>query len=120
MSASVKLFEFQQDGVSELLKGFIKRRIQCLAWYTGSGKTNVFSEMCRLLINNDPNIKIGISAYLTTEIKEQIGERLKMFGLQDKTQIVYTKVPIDLNKNIFVFNPQTLYRKPPKIDFDFF
>ncbi len=55
---AIRLFDFQKKAVRDLLKGFQTNRVQCLAWYTGAGKTNVFFGMI-----------LGISAYLTREIK---------------------------------------------------
>lgn len=115
----MRLKQFQKDGVNTLLKGFSKHRIQCLAWYTGSGKTNVFSEMCKIL-TKDPNVKIGISSYMTIEVKEQVLERLHEFGLASKTHMVVSGQPVNLNKNIFVFNPQAVRLKPLDVSFDYF
>lgn len=116
----MKLYEFQDNGVKILLEGFKKNRYQCLAWYTGSGKTNVLAELCKRLLQENPDIKIGISAYLTTEIKLQISERLSQFGLKDA---VYTVVPCApkyvKGKSITVFNPQGFWSALPNVKFDY-
>lgn len=56
----MKLFDFQEKQVKELLNGFKEHRAQCLAWYTGAGKTNVFIEMCKREIDEFPEVKIGM------------------------------------------------------------
>jgi superfamily II DNA or RNA helicase len=116
----MKLYDFQNDCVDDILSAFSKHRSVCLSWYTGAGKTNVFSEMCRTLIAANPKIKIGISAYLTREIKEQVTERLHEFGLGDATHMFTASAIYPKDKNIYVFNPQTIFRKPPEIHFDYF
>lgn len=115
----MKLYKFQTEGLMEISEAFKKSNSVCLAWYTGAGKTNVFSEMCRILIDADPNVRIGISAYLTTEVRDQIFDRLEKFGLKDKAQVIHYTRPINLKKNISVFNPQAVYRKMPNIKFDY-
>jgi len=116
----MKLFKFQETGVEEILRLFKTHRLVCLAWYTGAGKTNVLVEFCRALIKENPNVKIGISAYLTREIKEQVSDRLKAYGLGDKTWTFENGKTYDKTKNIFVFNPQTIYRNPPELQFDYY
>jgi len=105
--------------VVDLLKEFKTQKTLCLAWYTGAGKTNVFVEMCRQLIKKNPSVKIGIWSYLTTEIRDQIFERVVGFGLGPQSQILYSQTNPDLKKNIFIFNPQSIYKKGPGVEFDY-
>ncbi len=116
----MKLFKFQEQIKTEIQEGFKTRRVQCLASYTGSGKTNILVELCRDLIRDNPQVKIGISAYITEEIKEQIYERLCEFGLKKETQQIDAITRPSLKKNIFVFLPQSIFRKDFKLDFDYF
>lgn len=105
----MELYDWQKQGVKDVISILAKENRACLAWYTGAGKTNVFSEICRRYAK--PGFKIGISAFLTTEIKMQVYDRLGLFGLGDITHVVMPGVKVPDNKIIYVFNPQGLYRK---------
>ncbi len=116
----IKLYDWQIQGVNDIQKAFKKNTHVCLAWYTGAGKTNALAELCARLIEEDPDVKIGISAYMTTEIKEQVAERLTMFGLGTNTHVVrYRTVKHSPTHQITVFNPQGLFFKIPKVKFDY-
>lgn len=120
MKPQVKLYPFQQKGLSHLINGFETNKTQCLAWYTGSGKTNVIAALCAHYIKENPKIKIGISAYLMNQIKDQITDRLILFGLEDKVHKIISGLPIPLDKNIYVFIPQSIHKKEIDIVFDLF
>lgn len=116
----MKLYDFQEECVEQILEGFSKHKAQCLAWYTGAGKTNVFSEICKTLVQTNPKIKIGISAYITTEIRNQVAGRLTAFGLKDHVEVIEYRKRRDPTKNIFVFNPQGIYyRQLDDVKFDY-
>lgn len=119
----MKLHKFQADEVLNLKKTFKKHDAACLAWYTGAGKTNVFLTLCKEYIEENPNIKIGISCYFTMEVRDQVYERTKELGIQDKAQLLSCDrglAPIDKTKNIFIFAPQSLAYTKPDIKFDLF
>ena len=80
------LTSYQQKCSNDIYKGFDKNKYQCLAWYTGAGKTNIFINLCKKLIGDNPDVKIGISAYLTIDIKEQIIDRLNSTINEFKTK----------------------------------
>lgn len=105
----MKLFPFQADTVKKVRDGFEKHPVQCLSFYTGSGKTNIASEVMRLEVKDNPRIKIGVSAYLTTEIRDQFRERVNVFGLDDVTCVIGSD-EFSFDKNVFIFNPQALFR----------
>lgn len=117
----MKLYKWQEEeGVEQILKLFKTNNHVCLAWYTGAGKTNVLAELCKRILDKDPKARIGISAYLTTEIRDQVTERLAEFGLKDKVHTVLAGTPKFVShKPITVFLPQGLYKKPPKEKFDY-
>lgn len=115
----MKLYPFQKQCVNNLHKGFLTQRVQCLAWYTGAGKTNVFVALCKDLVAANPQIRIGLSAYLTTEIRDQIKARLDDFGLKDVSHTIHG-ASWARDKNIYVFNPQSIYRKDLAMTFDYF
>lgn len=114
----MKLYSFQEDGISTLLAGFKTNRTQCLAWYTGAGKTNTFLELCRRLIKQDPKIKIGISSYFTGEIRNQIAERATEFGIPAYKITVGKNIPTE--HNLYIFNPQTVFRAGLPFVLDYF
>lgn len=116
----MRLYKFQEDCMNDLLKGFKSNPTQVLSWYTGAGKTNVFVEMCRRLIAKNKNIKIGISSYLTIDMKDQVYDRICEFGLKEFTQKLSPEMPISSTPNIYVFNPQGLYKKDLPFKFDYF
>lgn len=115
----MKLYEFQKQGVNEIFKIFKTENSACLSWYTGAGKTNTFIEIAKRFIKENPAAKVGISSYFTTEVRDQIFERTKSFGFSD-TQVFKYENKIDLEKNIYVFNPQGLYFKDIDLKFDLF
>lgn len=119
MSERITLYKHQKECLEEMIQRFKKEDTICLSWYTGAGKTNIFIELCRRMIEKNPNIKIGISAYLISDIRDQIMNRVEALGLKDKAfKITYdrnTKVIPD--RNIYVFNPQTLFKR--ELDFKF-
>lgn len=114
-----KLEKFQDDAVTEILNEFKNHDTVCLAFYTGSGKTNIFLELAKALLKKNPSAKIGISSYLTTEVKIQTYERSKSLGLGDKTQLIQYQVPILSSYSVFVFNPQTIYNRKAEFKFDY-
>lgn len=115
----MELYDFQKKCAQDIIQGFKDHKTQCLAWYTGAGKTNIIAWICGQLIKKDPSVKIGISAYLTTEIKDQIAHRLEEFDLGPRTQKIVYGTPVDNSKNIFVFNPQTINRRLDTFKFKF-
>lgn len=111
--------KYQSTAVNDILLEFSKgAKHVCLAHYTGSGKTNVFLEMCKQLIKKNSNVRIGISAYITKEIRDQTLARAIQFQLpseiSDKDSISSS------DKQIFIFNPQAVYRAKSKKKFDYF
>lgn len=115
-----QLAPYQTKCVADLKKLFAKERAVCLAWYTGAGKTDVFISYIKFLLRENPKTKIGISSYLTTEIKDQIYGRLVANGLGEKTHKIEPGIPKLWTKNITAFNPQGIYRSlPENFKFDF-
>lgn len=115
----MRLFKFQKNCVRAIHRTFQAKKIVCLGWYTGSGKTNVFLQFVKEILERDPAAKIGISCYITTEIKDQVWERMAEFDLQKfGTQCGYGQKR-DNTKNIFVFNPQAIHRKPLEVKLDY-
>ncbi len=106
----ITLNEPQAACVKDIHRILLKEKQLCLAWYTGSGKTNIFLQYCAEMIKAYPDIKIGISSYLTKEIKEQVYERALTFDLGTKAHMVMVRKNIPTDKNLYIFNPQTLYR----------
>lgn len=113
----LKLYPQQEECITRIIKGFQTRRAQCLAWYTGAGKTNIFLELCARLIKANPGIKIGISAYLTSDIKDQIFERAKQFDIPAFNVTAGTK--ISETHNLYIFNPQSIYKKGLPFSLDY-
>lgn len=120
MAPMIKLYRFQKQGVKDLIQGFKTEQIQCLAWYTGSGKMNIVTELAKHYIEENPRIKIGISAYLTTEIKDQVENRLLQNGIPASKieKIESENIKLNARKNVYVFNPQGLYKRKEEIEFD--
>lgn len=118
----MKLFPFQEKEVKAILAGFESgQTIQCLAWYTGAGKTNVFTEVCRVLIEQDPDVNIGVSAYLTKEIRDQVYDRFLEFGMAEQVHLVTSRrAKHNPDKNVTVFNPQCMLTNTPDAKFDYF
>lgn len=106
----IRLKKYQAKAVESILDDFKNNIPSCLSFYTGAGKTVIFMEICRRLIEENPSIKIGISAYLTTEIRDQIFERTNDFDLKTKSQILFSTTVMDSSKNIFIFNPQAVWK----------
>ncbi len=102
----------QQQIVSDLMAGFKTHKSQVLAWYTGSGKTNVFLKLCQALIEKNPSVKIGISSYLHMNIKHQTSVRASTI-LESHSVInaCDTRYRDYEDENVYIFNPQTLYRR---------
>lgn len=106
----------QNEVVKSILKDWEENPIQILAWYTGSGKTNIFLEICRILIKKNPNIRIGISCYLQKNIKHQTSKRADLFV--DSHEVILAGRKVSLDNHITIFNPQTLYLRKPTKAFD--
>jgi superfamily II DNA or RNA helicase len=114
----MKLAEYQNDAVDNIISKFKTNKEVCLAFYTGSGKTNIFIDLCRKIILKNPHAKIGISSYLTTEVKMQTFERTLRFGLE-KVQCVRANMPLSDIANVFIFNPQAVYKRKAEFKFDY-
>lgn len=115
-----KLYGHQVKCVSDIRKLWLKQKNVCLAWYTGAGKTDIIVELCRQLIKENPDVKIGISAYFTTEIRDQITQRLTDRGMADFAYQISRTKEVPKSKNIYVFNPQSIYNKQLAFNFDYF
>lgn len=115
----MKLHDFQNSAIDQIVDSFKTHKNVCLSYYTGSGKTNIFLELCHRLIKTNPNIKIGVSAFLSLEIRDQVVERAKDFGLKHLIEKITSYKEIDQNKNIYVFLPQSVYRRDdlPQLDY---
>lgn len=114
----MRLKPFQKPAIAEIHKLFKTSPSVCLAYYTGAGKTNIFIEYCRYFLKKNPKAKIGISAYLTSEIRDQIYQRLEEFGLYEQSNLVWGQ--IDTSARIFVFLPQSIYNNNYPVKFDLF
>lgn len=101
--------QFQIEAVDEILRNLETNPKQILAWYTGSGKTNIFLEVARKLLRKNPKIKIGISAYLHTNIKSQTSKRAEQF--LDHHEVINAGVQSDGRYGVYIFNPQVLYKR---------
>lgn len=108
----------QKAVATDILRKFDTYDRQILAWYTGSGKTNVFLEFVRQLLIEKPKAKIGIVSYLHRNIKTQTSERAAIFldehYVVNRTDRNYGK------ENVYIFNPQTLFFRhdlPFKFDY---
>ena len=111
--------DIQKQVVEDIHKKFKTYNKQILAWYTGSGKTNVFLALCSKLIKANPDVKIGVSSYLHVNIKNQTSERAKLF-LRSHSVLKASLFDYDEEESVFIFNPQTLYnRKPLPFKFDY-
>lgn len=108
----------QKKVAEEILVDFATYKSQVLAWYTGSGKTNIFLYLIKRLIEENPKVKIGVSTYLHTNIKMQTSLRTDDFDLDHHTIKTYDRNYED--KNVYLFNPQTIWRRddfPFKFDY---
>lgn len=108
----------QEKAVVDILKNFKSNKPQILAWYTGSGKTNIFLEVARRIIKKEPNAKIGVSCYLHSTIKTQTAERAVNF--LDDGYVFRAKKKDYADTNVYFFNPQTIYKRtdfPFKFDY---
>lgn len=112
-------YKFQDEAVRKIIDLFTEHKHVGLSFYTGSGKTNIFLKLCLKLIKDNPKVRIGVSSYLTIEIKNQTYQRAKALGLGRNSVLIYR--PEDLHKegNIFIFNPQSIFRQkhPDKFDY---
>lgn len=115
---SMKLYNQQERVVREIVRNFRKEKTQCLAWYTGSGKTNIYIAICEQMLKKNPKAMIGVSAYLTTEIRDQIYQRFCQFGMADRTFVIDSPVKQEKGSNIIVFNPQGMVTDIPNVTFD--
>ncbi len=116
----MRLYEQQRQVVNRIMAGMPKNRIQCLAWYTGAGKTNCYIAICEKVLKKNPKAKIGLSAYLTTEIRDQIAERFREFGLGHLIHVIEGPEKHRDERNITIFNPQSMVVNIPEIKFDVF
>lgn len=107
----------QSQVCDDIIKGWKTNPKQVLAWYTGSGKTNVFLEIARRLLEKNPKLKIGVSTYLHTNIKRQTVDRAKIF-LKSYSSIESYK-PIPENSQVIFFNPQALFFRESSVKFDY-
>lgn len=114
----MQLSEPQKKCVRDIHRLFKEHGRVCLAWYTGAGKTNIFLQLCKELVATNPGVKIGISSFFVREIKNQVFERMAEFDLQPVSHKIRPGVNIDQTKNIFVFNPQGLFRREIPFSFD--
>ena len=108
--------EVQEKVIFDILKGFKRGRNQVLAWYTGSGKTNVFLEVVARILEKNPKARIGISAFLQKNIKDQTSDRAEYFLSEFHT--MGRKVNLK-ESNVFIFNPQLLYFRNDSMQFDY-
>ena len=114
----MELYDFQKDLLSEVKSHFKTNKTVCLSAYTGSGKTNVFCQLIIDTLKANPKAKIGVSAYFTTEIREQVFERLQTFSSNID---ILELGPNEFNKDdeVFVFNPQYFnYNEHKGLKFD--
>lgn len=58
----MELYRFQEQAVTDVLNGFKAQKYQCLAWYTGAGKTNVFLECTKRLEEMDKIFPLKLRA----------------------------------------------------------
>lgn len=110
----MRLYKFQKQAIIDIENGFKKHKEIILAYYTGAGKTNIFLSYCKKLIEENPNIRIAISSYITKDIKLQTLDRCKELNI-DKYAVATNKYSYKLNKNIHIFIPQSYYRLDEKI-----
>lgn len=110
----IPLSKVQSKKAAEIVAAFDDNPVQVLAWYTGSGKTNIFLEVAKRLAAKHPRCRIGISSYLHRNIKVQTAERAEgalAFGVVESVprlaDVRYT------NDRIQIFNPQTLFQREP-------
>lgn len=115
----MKLSSWQKEAIRDLHGLFKVNRAVCLAWYTGAGKTNIISQFCKETLEKNSSVKIGIWSYLTTEIRDQVSERLTEFGLKDEHSVI-SRASKDVSKPILVFNPQSVSRTKLKVKLDLF
>lgn len=115
----MKLFNYQTAAVHNILNSFKKTNHVCLSYYTGAGKTNIMIDLCRLILSENPSAKIGVSSYLTTEIRRQTYARALANGLGDCSVQVSVGIDIIKNKSVYIFNPQSVYKLANKIKFDY-
>lgn len=108
----MKLYKFQEELVGSVLEELQVSRSAILACYTGSGKTNIFLEICKRLIKKNPQVRIGVSCYLHTTIKDQTLERAGLF-LKETQYCAIRSMNRDYeDTNVYFFNPQTLFWRP--------
>lgn len=79
---------------------------QILAWYTGGGKTHIFLSVIKALIEDNPKVRIGISAYFHTTIRKQIAERIREYGINAETIESRSQ---DSDASVVIFNPQSMF-----------
>jgi superfamily II DNA or RNA helicase len=112
----MKLAPFQQKAVKDLHKEFSDQKMVGLAYYTGAGKTNIFLQYIKEYLQKHPKNKVGISAFITNEIRKQVGERLKEFGLDGIEVDNHKKFYKD--HSVYVFTPQIFLKHGPDFKFD--
>lgn len=113
----MQLKEHQLDAVKQIHKNFKTNNTQILAHYTGAGKTNSFIQFIKEYQEKNPTHLIGISAYITNEIKEQIAERLVGFGITNAIKCDGFK-SFHREAPIYVFNPYTFMHANHDFKFD--
>ena len=110
----MKLFPYQSKTVKDIVQGLEDGVNQVLAFYTGSGKTEMFLEVIQRLQKKHPRAKIGVACHFFTEIKEQTSQRANFehITLGGKERKIGSG-------NIYVFNPQFFRFNELKYKFDY-
>lgn len=116
----MKLYSAQKKALDRLCSELETNDKVILAHYTGGGKTNIFIEFIRKKLKENPGARFFISSYLTTEIREQIGNRVYSLGLGKYSQTLTADHDVDSTKNIIVSLPHTIYKRELSIKFDYF
>lgn len=113
----MKFSKIQQKGILDT-KSQLDAKLgkSILAWYTGSGKTLMFLELCKMYIAENPNFKIGISSHFFTDLREQNGIVAKKL-FKNKIYILNPGSELDLNCNIVIFNPVLMASRIKSIDY---
>jgi superfamily II DNA or RNA helicase len=114
----VKSNPAQAEVIKQILKDTNKRII--LNYYTGGGKTHIALSIIAEKLKRNPNIKIGVSCFLQTNIKNQTYEYAKNYLKKSQYTVVNAGEEIDTSANVFFFNPQSLYRRKLPFLFDMF
>lgn len=115
--ANYPINKVQAQAVKDILQEWKTNPIQILAWYTGSGKTNIFLEIVRQILLKEPKAKIGISCYLHVNIKNQVSDRASIF--LKEWEVLEAKNTFKKKKNVAIFNPQIFFKRDPTHHFDY-